>query len=94
MAPFTVETGTVAAFTAPHDDPALDALLISYVSTFVPQQTGEHFSPHVNTGAAPGITSTKCSPNRLSRSPSRPRARRCTNSARSARLRRNSKNGI
>jgi len=52
-APFTVETGTIAAFTAKHDDPATDAGLIDYVSTFVPKMTGEHFSPHVSTGVAP-----------------------------------------
>jgi hypothetical protein len=52
-APFTVETGTIAAFTAPHDDPATDAVLIDYVSMFVPKMTGEHFSPHVSTGVAP-----------------------------------------
>jgi hypothetical protein len=28
-------------------------VLIKYVSTFVPQQTGERFSPHVSTGVAP-----------------------------------------
>jgi hypothetical protein len=43
----------MGAFTAPHDDPANDALLIGYVSTFVPQQTGEQFNPHVSTGVAP-----------------------------------------
>jgi hypothetical protein len=48
-----VETGVIGAFTAPHDDPANDALLIGYVSTFVPKQTGEQFSPHVSTGVAP-----------------------------------------
>jgi hypothetical protein len=48
-----VETGTIAAFTAKHDDPATDAGLIDYVSTFVPKMTGEHFSPHVSTGVAP-----------------------------------------
>ncbi len=53
VAPLTVETGPIGAFTAPHDDPANDGLLIKYVSTFVPQQTGERFSPHVNTGVAP-----------------------------------------
>jgi hypothetical protein len=53
VAPFTVETGTIAAFTAPQDDPATDAALIDYVSTFVPKMTGEHFSPHVSTGVAP-----------------------------------------
>jgi phosphoserine phosphatase len=52
-APFTVETGTIAAFTAKHDDPATDAGLIDYVSTFVPKMTGEHFSPHVSIGVAP-----------------------------------------
>jgi hypothetical protein len=53
VAPFTVETGTMAAFTAPHGDSALDAAMIAYVSTFVPKYTGEHFNPHVSTGAAP-----------------------------------------
>src|SRR6516165_9460641 len=52
VAPFTVETGPIGAFTAPHDDPGNDALLIKYVSTFVPQQTGDRFSPHVSTGVA------------------------------------------
>jgi phosphoglycolate phosphatase-like HAD superfamily hydrolase len=52
VAPFTVETGTMAAFVSAHEDPALDALLIQYVSTFVPKMTGEHFSPHVSTGVA------------------------------------------
>jgi len=51
--PFTVETGPIGAFTAPHDDPALDATIIQYVSTFVPKQTGENFNPHVSTGVAP-----------------------------------------
>jgi len=53
VAPFTVETGTMAAFTANHNDLALDTALIEYVSTFVPKHTGEHFSPHVTTGVAP-----------------------------------------
>jgi len=53
VAPFTVATGPIGAFTAPHDDPAADALLIKYVATFVPQQTGERFNPHVSTGVAP-----------------------------------------
>lgn len=51
--PFTVETGTIDAFTAAHDDPANDAALIQYVSTFVPNMSGEHFNPHVSTGVAP-----------------------------------------
>jgi PAP2 superfamily len=53
VAPFTVETGTIGAFTAPHDDRATDAAMIQYVSTFVPNLSGEHFNPHVSTGVAP-----------------------------------------
>jgi hypothetical protein len=50
--PFTVETGPIGAFTAAHDDPATDAALIQYVSTFVPKMTGKNFNPHVSTGVA------------------------------------------
>jgi hypothetical protein len=53
VAPFTVKTGSVGAFSAPHEDPATDAALIDYVSTFVPKMTGENFNPHVSTGVAP-----------------------------------------
>lgn len=53
VAPFTAETGPIGAFTASHGDPASDAQLVSYVATFVPKQTGEHFQPHVSTGVAP-----------------------------------------
>jgi hypothetical protein len=48
-----VESGTIAAFTSGHGDPATDAMLIDYVSTFVPKMSGEHFRPHVSTGVAP-----------------------------------------
>jgi phosphoserine phosphatase len=51
--PFTVETGPIGAFTAPHDDPAIDPILIEYVSMFVPKYAGENFNPHVSTGVAP-----------------------------------------
>lgn len=50
VAPYTVESGPIGAFTAPHTDPAIDAALIQYVSTFVPKQTGDDFNPHVSTG--------------------------------------------
>jgi 2'-5' RNA ligase superfamily len=53
VAPFTVETGPIGAFTAAHDDPALDVQMIDYVSAFVPKAAGEHFNPHVTTGVAP-----------------------------------------
>jgi hypothetical protein len=50
--PFTVQTGPIGAFTAPHDDPAYDTALIQYVSTFVPEMSGGNFNPHVSTGVA------------------------------------------
>lgn len=53
VAPYTVETGDSSAFVTTPDDPVIDPLLIQYVATFVPKQTGEHFSPHVSTGVAP-----------------------------------------
>ncbi len=51
--PFMLETGPIGAFTAPHDDPATDAAIIQYVSTFVPKMSGANFNPHVSTGVAP-----------------------------------------
>jgi phosphoglycolate phosphatase-like HAD superfamily hydrolase len=51
--PFMVQTGPIGAFTAPHEDPAIDAGLIQYVSTFAQSAAGEHFNPHVSTGNAP-----------------------------------------
>jgi phosphoserine phosphatase len=51
--PFLVDTGPIGAFTASQDDPALDAALIDYVSTYVPKMSGAHFNPHVSTGVAP-----------------------------------------
>ena len=56
VAPFTVETGAMAAFTAPHDDPALDAILIEYVSTFVPKAGRRAFqSARQHRGRPPGL---------------------------------------
>jgi hypothetical protein len=52
VAPFTVESGPIEAFTAKHADPAMDAALIEYVSTFVPKMSGENYNPHVSTGVA------------------------------------------
>jgi phosphoserine phosphatase len=53
VTPFTVETGTSAAFVTTPDDPIINPFLIGYVSTFVPKSSGEHFNPHVSTGVAP-----------------------------------------
>ena len=52
VAPFTAKTGPIGAFTAPHGNPELDALLIEYVSAFVPKYSGENYNPHVSTGVA------------------------------------------
>jgi len=51
--PFLVETGPIGAFTAPHDNPKLDEMIIAYVASFVPKYSGENFNPHVSTGTAP-----------------------------------------
>jgi len=51
--PYILDTGPIGAFTAPHDDPATDAAIIHYVSTFVPKMSGENYNPHVSTGVAP-----------------------------------------
>jgi hypothetical protein len=53
VTPFLVESGPIGAFTAPHDDPASDAALIKYVSTFGKKLTGGNFNPHVSTGVVP-----------------------------------------
>jgi hypothetical protein len=53
VGPFLVPRGPIGAFTAPHDDPALDAGLIDYVAAYVPKYAGQHFNPHVSTGTAP-----------------------------------------
>jgi hypothetical protein len=53
VGPFMVERGPIGAFTAPHDDTALDAMMIAYVAAYVSKYAGEHFNPHVSTGAAP-----------------------------------------
>jgi hypothetical protein len=52
VTPFTVPTGTSAAFFTTPDDPVIQPLLIEYVSTFVPKASGEHYRPHVTTGLA------------------------------------------
>ncbi len=53
VTPFTVKTGTSAAFVTTPEDPVINPRLIEYVSVFVPKHSGEHFSPHVTTGVAP-----------------------------------------
>lgn len=52
VAPFTVKTGTSAAFFTTADDPDINPTTIDYVTTFIPTQTGSHFHPHVTLGVA------------------------------------------
>jgi hypothetical protein len=51
--PFNLRDGPIGAFTAGHDNPAIDKAIIGYVSTFEKIGAGEHFNPHVSTGNAP-----------------------------------------
>jgi phosphoserine phosphatase len=48
--PFNLRNGPIGAFTAGHDNPAIDKALIGYVSTFEQIGAGDHFNPHVSTG--------------------------------------------
>jgi hypothetical protein len=52
VAPFTVETGTAAAFVTTKEDPDINQPTIDYVASFVPHATGEKFNPHVTIGIA------------------------------------------
>jgi hypothetical protein len=52
VAPFTVETGTAAAFVTTREDPDINQPTIDYVATYVPDQVGEKFNPHVTIGLA------------------------------------------
>jgi hypothetical protein len=52
VAPFTVETGTAAAFVTTNEDPDINEPTIDYVRTFVPNETGTKFNPHVTIGLA------------------------------------------
>ena len=52
VAPFTVEKGTAAAFVTTKEDPDINQPTIDYVKTFVPNETGKKFNPHVTIGLA------------------------------------------
>lgn len=52
VAPFTVATGTAAAFFTTPDDPEIIPLMIDYVATYVPKSSGANFLPHVTVGVA------------------------------------------
>ena len=51
--PFTVSNGTAAAFVTTREAPEINQPTIDYVETYVPDQTGAKFNPHVTIGIAP-----------------------------------------
>jgi len=52
VAPFTVKTGTAAAFVTTPEDPDINQPTIDYIAAFVPKASGKHFNPHVTVGMA------------------------------------------
>jgi 2'-5' RNA ligase superfamily len=50
--PFTVKTGTAAAFVTTKEDPDINQPTIDYIAAFVPNEIGEKFNPHVTIGLA------------------------------------------
>ncbi|HEY1494998.1 MAG TPA: hypothetical protein VGF49_10670 [Candidatus Solibacter sp.] len=52
IAPFTVKTGTAAAYVTTPGDPDINEPTLDYVAGFVPNATGKHFNPHVTVGIA------------------------------------------
>lgn len=53
VAPFTVETGTAAAFVTTPEDPNINQSTIDYVTHYVPASSGDNLEPHVTVGLAP-----------------------------------------
>ncbi len=52
VAPYTVKSGSAAAFFTTPDDPDIAQSTINIVTTFVPNATGRNFHPHVTVGVA------------------------------------------
>jgi len=52
IAPYTVETGTAAAFATTAAEPDINAQTIAYVTAFVPKSTGKNYIAHVTCGVA------------------------------------------
>lgn len=50
--PFTVKTGTAAAFVSTEDGRDIQPFLIDYVTNFIPAGSGGKFNPHVTIGIA------------------------------------------
>lgn len=52
IAPYTVQTGTAAAFATTPAEPDINASTIAYVTAFVPKSTGKNYIAHVTCGVA------------------------------------------
>ena len=52
VTPFTVERGTAAAYVTTPEDPNINQPTIDYVATYVPNESGPKFNPHVTIGIA------------------------------------------
>jgi hypothetical protein len=52
VAPYTVPTGTAAAFVTTPAAPDINAATIHYIEVYVPDHSGEHLELHVTTGLA------------------------------------------
>jgi hypothetical protein len=50
VAPFTAPAATSAAYVTTPQDPDILPAVIDYVAAFVPEHSGEHYSPHVTIG--------------------------------------------
>jgi len=50
VAPFTVRTGTAAAYVTTKEAPDINRATIDYVEKFVPNEIGKKFNPHVTIG--------------------------------------------
>jgi hypothetical protein len=50
--PFTVKTGTAAAFVTTKEEPDINHQTIDYVANYVPNEFGQKFNPHVTVGFA------------------------------------------
>jgi hypothetical protein len=52
VAPYTVKTGTAAAFVTTPAAPEINDATIKYIEVYVPEHSGEHLELHVTTGLA------------------------------------------
>jgi hypothetical protein len=53
VAPYTVQTGTAAAFVTTPAAPNTNEATIHYIEVYVPEHSGEHLELHVTTRLAP-----------------------------------------